>query len=210
MNGPRIEKLVHNQSAQEWEKTWWESCNFNTFGEEAKQITYAHRMCLVNEPREGKWPVYDLSGKSVIDLGGGPVSMLLKTVNGTDLTVVDPCPYPEWVAARYEHAGIHWVQRNAESFYGNRSGDPQTDIWDECWQYNVAQHVIDPEAVIAAAKRCAKVLRIFEWIETPTNVGHPHTLHADELNKWIGGDGSVGYINENGAIGLAYWGCFTL
>ena len=53
------------QSAQDWEASWWASCNFSTFGEEAKQLTYANLMGLVNEPREGKWPVYDLAGKSV-------------------------------------------------------------------------------------------------------------------------------------------------
>src|SRR5258708_2166182 len=45
------------ETAQDFEKLWWSDCT-NTFGEEAKQLTYAHRMGLVNEPREGKWPVY--------------------------------------------------------------------------------------------------------------------------------------------------------
>ena len=187
--------------AQAWEKLWWASCNFSTFGEEAKQLTYANLMSLVNEPREGKWPVYDLAGKSVIDLGGGPVSMLLKTVNGGTLTVVDPCPYPEWVGARYEAAGITQYEEGAEGFA--RDGG-----YDEAWCYNCLQHVESPEAVIATARRCAKRLRIFEWIETETNVGHPHSLHADELNRWIGGVGTVGMVNENGAVGLAYWGVF--
>ena len=187
--------------AQDWERQWWQSCNFSTFGEEAKQLTYANLMGLVNEPREGKWPVYDLGGKSVIDLGGGPVSMLLKTVNGGTLTVVDPCPYPEWVGARYEAAGIRWDQENAETWDdGNR--------YDEAFAYNVLQHTVDPEAVVATARRCASRLRIFEWIETETNVGHPHSLHADDLNRWIGGVGTVGMVNENGAVGLAYWGVF--
>ena len=191
------------ETAQAWEKSWWESCGFNTFGEEAKQLTYAHLMGLLNEPREGKWPVYDLAGRSVIDLGGGPVSMLLKTVNGGALTVVDPCPYPEWVAARYEAAGITQVVCEAEGWNDNIK-------YDEAWCYNVLLHVIDPEQVIATAKRCASVLRIFEWLETEINVGHPHTLTAGDLNDWIGATGEVGFVNENGAVGLAYWGCFAL
>ena len=160
-------------------------------------------MGLVNEPREGKWPVYDLKGKSVVDLGGGPVSMLLKTVNGGTLTVVDPCPYPDWVAARYEAAGIRWDQEEAETW-------DDGNMYDECLLYNVLLHTIDPEQVIATARRCAPVLRIFEWLETEINVGHPHTLTAGDLNDWIGTTGEVGYVNENGAVGLAYWGCFAL
>ena len=190
-------------AAQDFEQKWWESCNFSTFGEEAKQLTYANLMGLVNEPREGKWPVYDLAGKSVIDLGGGPVSMLLKCVNGGTLTVVDPCPYPDWVGARYEAAGIKQVVCEAEGWNDNIK-------YDECLLYNCCQHVIDPEAVIATARRCANLIRIFEWIETETNVGHPHTLHADELNRWLGGTGTVGIVNENGAVGLAYWGVFPV
>ena len=195
--------MLSEQTAQDWELEWWAACNFNTFGEEAKQLTYAHRMGLVNEPREGKWPVYDLKGKSVVDLGGGPVSMLLKTVNGGTLTVVDPCPYPDWVAARYEAAGIRWDQEEAETW-------DDGNMYDECLLYNVLLHTIDPEQVIATARRCAPVLRIFEWLETEINVGHPHTLTAGDLNDWIGTTGEVGYVNENGAVGLAYWGCFAL
>lgn len=190
--------------AQEWEADWWGDCT-NTFGEEAKQITYAHRMGLVNEPRDGRWPVYDMAGASVLDLGGGPVSMLLKCVNLGKATVVDPCPYPEWVADRYGIARIRVWRMNAEDYRGTGG-----QAYDEAWIYNVLQHVINPEQVIAAAHANAKLLRIFEWLETEPNVGHPHTLHADELNRWIGGSGDAGMVDENGAVGLAYWGAFDL
>jgi hypothetical protein len=195
---------TQTQETQEWERQWHGNC-VNSFGEEAKQITYAHRMGLVNEPRDGKWPVYDLAGKSVIDLGGGPYSMLLKTVNGADLLVVDPCAYPRWTRDRYEAANIRTWEIEAEEYRGTGSAS-----FDECWIYNCLQHVVDPEAVIATARAQASVLRIFEWIETETNIGHPHTLHAADLDRWIGGTGTVGFVNENGAYGLAYWGAFDL
>ncbi len=190
------------EQAQDWEASWWASCRFNTFGEEAKQLTYAHLMGLVNEPQQGKWPVYDLRGSTVIDLGGGPVSMLLKTVGGNGI-VVDPCEYPDWVAARYEALEIDYRQEKAETFR-------LPDRFSECWIYNVLQHVESPEECIASARANAYILRIFEWLETPAADGHPHTLHAHELNEWIGGEGQIGYINENGAVGLAYWGVFPL
>ena len=195
--------LDETGSAQDWERSWWGDCT-NTFGEEAKQLTYAHRMGLVNTPQLGKWPVYDLNGYSVLDLGGGPVSMLLKTVGGWG-HVVDPCPYPEWVAARYEAKGIFYSVVEAEEFV-----NPHEGKLSECWIYNVLQHVVDPEKVIATARECAHLLRIFEWVETETNIGHPHSLHADELNRWVGGDGRVEMIDENGAVGLCYYGVFPL
>lgn len=188
--------------AQEFERAWWGNCA-NTFGEEAKQITYAHRMRLANEPQGGRWPCYDLAGRSVIDLGGGPASLLLKTRNGYDLAVVDPCPYPTWVAARYAAASIKPIRAAAE-------GWRDAAFRDEAWVYNVLQHVVDPEAVIATARAQAAVLRIFDWLEHPACEGHPHVLHADELNRWIGGTGQVAHVDENGATGLAYYGVFAL
>lgn len=193
--------LSDRSKTQEWERAWHGTCA-NTFGEEAKQLTYAHLMGLVNIPVDGKWPVYDLNQYSVIDLGGGPASMLLKTVNGSTRTVVDPCPYPGWVNERYAHAGIDYHMAEAETFGGAKHS--------ECWIYNVLQHVLDPEQVIESARRNAHVLRIFEWLETPVVDGHPHTLHAHELNAWIGGVGHIGHVDENGATGLAYWGVFPL
>lgn len=200
------------QTPQEWELEWHGACT-NSFGEEAKQITYAHRMGLVNEPRYGKWPCYDLRGASVLDIGGGPSSLLLKCVNGWGI-VVDPCPYPQWVADRYGAAGSfnHAEYEAATIMYRRRPAETfdHTDKLTEAWCYNVLQHVADPEAVIETAKRNAGLLRIFEWIETETNVGHPHSLHAEELDRWIGGTGTIGFVDENGAVGLAYWGCFQL
>jgi len=190
------------QTAQQWEAAWWGTCQ-NTFGEEAKQLTYAQLMGLSNEPRDGRWPVYDLNGYSVVDLGGGPSSLLLKTVGGWGV-VVDPCPYPDWVAARYEAAGIFYRVEEAEGFTW------ENGKLSEAWIYNCLQHVVDPEQVIASARRNAHVLRIFEWLEMGVSDGHPHSLHADDLNNWIGRDGQVGYVNENGAVGLAYWGVFPL
>lgn len=191
-----------NEAAQEWEREWWGSC-VNTFAEEAKQLSYAHRMGLVNVPRDGRWPVYDLAGATVLDIGGGPASMLLKTTNGERMVVVDPCAYPKWVGRRYREAGIKQHVGPAETFLWERT-------FDEAWCYNCLQHTVSPRTIIAMAKRQAKRLRIFEWIETETNVGHPHTLHADELNDWIGGTGTVEQIDENGAVGLCYYGVFDL
>lgn len=197
-----MEAITEELDAQEWERQWWGDC-LHTFGEEAKQLSYAHRMGLEKLTVAGKWPVYDLAGASVMDVGGGPVSMLLKTINGDRMTVVDPCPYPKWVRRRYDAAGIELAQQTAETY-------ESLDGFDEAWLYNCLQHTESPETIIAMIGAHAKRLRIFEWIETETNVGHPHTLHADELNDWIGGTGTVEQIVENGAVGLCYYGSFDL
>lgn len=189
---------------QEYERQWWGDCT-NTFSEEARQITYAHRMGLVNTPDSytGRWPQYDMVGKSILDLGGGPSSMLLKTVNADSMAVVDPCPYPEWTRRRYALAGIVVFEEPAESF-------STQEHFDEVWIYNVLQHVDDPSKVIDCAKKHGSLLRIFDWVNTPPSLGHPHTLTKSLLDDWIGGDGEVGFINENSALGEAYYGAFSL
>lgn len=184
---------------QSFESSWWGNC-INTFGEETKQITYAHRMGLTVVPDNGHWPVYDMQGKSVVDLGGGPVSMLLKCKNVSGI-VVDPCNYPDWIKERYKIAGIDYIVKPAEEFY--------TDMFDECWIYNVLQHVMDPKKIIENARSFSKVIRIFEWIDLPAHIGHPHELKEEKLNDWLGAKGTTEQMNENGCYGKAYYNKIT-
>lgn len=185
---------------QAFEAGWWGDCA-NTFGEECKQLTYAYRMGLVNVPSGGHWPVYDMAGKGVLDVGGGPASMLLKTTNLGRGVVVDPCPYPGWVRARYAAHGVEWMQLRGEDWRGGG--------FDEVWVYNVLQHVEDPELVIRNARAAGRILRVFEWIEMPATIGHPHVLRAADLDAWVGATGRVEEVDENGAVGLAWFGTFA-
>lgn len=196
--------------AQQWEAGWWGTCA-NTFGEEAKQITYAHRMGLVNIGQSGGyWPLYDLAGRSVVDLGGGPVSILLKCVNIGRSAVVDPAAYPPWVGERYRQSGVGYFRQKAEDAVV--VGTPGTETYtgfprfDEAWLYNVLQHVIDPEKIVANARSLAPVVRLFEWIDLPAYQGHLHTLTEANLNAWLGKPGAVETITENGIeAGRAYY-----
>ncbi len=184
----------------EWERGWWGDCLI-TFGEENKQLLYAARMGLVIAPDpDEKWPKYDLGGRSVVDIGGGPVSILLKCVNGGRLTVVDPCRFPNWVEARYEAAGIDWQVIPAEEWDG--------EGYDEAWLYNVLQHTMDPERIVANARRAASVVRVFEFPYTAPHTGHPQTLMPAQMDEWLGGEGAVEVVNENGIHGLVYHGVF--
>jgi 2-polyprenyl-3-methyl-5-hydroxy-6-metoxy-1,4-benzoquinol methylase len=191
---------------QQWEADWWGNCA-NTMAEEVKQISYAHRMGLLNEPRDGKWPVYDLAGKSVIDIGGGPVSMLLKTVNGGSLVVADPCPYPDWVNERYTIHNIAYEVIAGENLVDE--SEFADFEFDEAWIYNVLQHVQDPAKILDNARKLAKVVRIFEWVDIPPHTGHPHELKAQKLGEWLGGSGVVEQMNENGCNGRAFYGVFS-
>jgi len=68
------------QKAQKWEQEWHKNC-VNSLNEEQKQIIYARKMGLVLSPTPKTPFNFDLKGKSILDIGGGPYSLLLKCVN---------------------------------------------------------------------------------------------------------------------------------
>lgn len=186
-----------------WESDWWGNCA-NTYWEETKQIVYASKMGLIAQSFYGKYPIFDMQNKTVLDIGGGPVSMLLKTQKLQKGVVVDPCKYPEWVAKRYELANIDYIVAPAEDI-GLRLKLP---VFDEVWIYNVLQHTINPELIIKNALQVAKIIRIFEWVDTEVTIGHPHVLTEAKLNGWLGGEGRVEELDESGCRGKAYYGVF--
>ncbi len=188
------------KEAQKWEEDWWGSCQ-NTYGEEEKQLLYANRMGL-RAFHDGKSPYnFDLGGKSVIDIGGGPASLLLKCVNFRTAIVIDPLKMPAWVLERYATANIQFSNETGEEAY------PRS--WNEVWIYNCLQHTMSPSTIIENARKAADVIRIFEWIDTPTNIGHPHSLTEAQLNEWLRGEGKVETLNgQSNCSGRCFYGIF--
>jgi 2-polyprenyl-3-methyl-5-hydroxy-6-metoxy-1,4-benzoquinol methylase len=202
--------MTNWDEVNEWERQWWGDCT-NTFAEETKQITYAHRMGLQNVSDGAHWPYYDLAGKSVLDIGGGPTSMLLKCHSGGLRVVVDPCRYPDWVRTRYEVAGITYVVERGEDIDGIDQV-VNAPRFDEAWIYNVLQHTDDPERIVRHARTYARSVRLFEWVDIPPHHGHPSELRADRLSEWLGGYGTVEDMRrapENGCNEKAYYGVFS-
>ncbi len=182
------------------ETAWWETCA-NTWHEEQKQLVAAARMGLQAQWGGAHPPTFDLQGRSVIDIGGGPVSLLLKCENAGRRVVADPGMWPSWVLARYEHVGIEYWRTNGEDIDGY--------TFDEAWIYNVLQHVHDPALVIARAQALASTIRIFEWIDIEPYEGHPRMLTEPLLDGVLGAKGFTAHLNEAGAVGRAYYGVFT-
>lgn len=181
------------------EAAWWGDCA-NTWHEEEKQLVVARRLGLRAEWAGPHPPTYDLEGRSVIDIGGGPVSLLLKCVNRGRTVVADPGTYPAWVLARYEACGIEYWRQPGEEIEGY--------TFDEAWLYNVLQHVRDPALVVARARELAGVVRVFEWIDIAPYPGHPHLLTEAFLNHVLDGTGFTARLDERGCVGRAYYGVF--
>lgn len=196
------------KKAQSWERLWWANC-VNTLFEEEKQIIYADKMGLNLVGNEKTPYVIDLNLNSVLDIGGGACSLLLKCIKGTGV-VIDPLPLPEWVIARYKEAGIGFINIKGEDMFSSRNKlkDMCKDVFDEVWIYNVLQHTENPKKIIENALKLGKIVRIFEWINTPISDGHINTLTEKELNSWLGGEGKIETMNKKPTTGIAYYGIF--
>lgn len=197
-----MEKFEEWKKAQQWEKSWHDNC-VNSYNEETKQLVYAKYMGL-KMTHNAKTPyVFDMQDKSVLDLGGGPYSLLLKCENFSKAVVVDPGDYPEWVIARYSSANIVYWKILAEDI------ECDCELFDEVWLYNVLQHTYNPEQIVKNALSRGRIVRIFEWINTGISEGHLHDLEKDMLDTWLGGYGKTKYLNgEGGCKGDAYYGIF--
>ncbi len=193
-------RLTRWREAQHWEKSWWGDCR-NTYNEETKQFLYADRMGLT-QVADNKTPFrFDMGGKLILDIGGGPVSLLLKCDNVKG-KVIDPLQFPKWVEERYKVVGIEYDRIKAEEIKVKNK-------FDEVWCYNVLEHVEDPHRVLETMKKVGKLIRIFEWLETRVNIGHPHSLTEQKLNHWLGGKGKVEEIKgQNSCWGKAFYGIF--
>jgi hypothetical protein len=193
-----MEQQFDWKGAMDFVEGWYDDC-VHTYASEAQQIKKAWLMGLhphvVDSPY--RWPVIDLQGRSVVDIGGGPVSMLLKCVNG-QRTVLDPMTYPEWVGMRYKAAGIEVILGKAEELGADRT-------WDEAWIYNSLSHVESPELVIAKMQEVASTLRVCEWL----GVDKPYPRHAltvEQLERWLGRPGAVTDTLDDEC--LAWYGVF--
>jgi hypothetical protein len=142
-----------------------------------------------------------LQNASILDIGGGAYSLLLKSSGFSEAVVVDPCKFPDWVYARYDAAGIKYIIKPAEGLTLNR-------YFDEVWLYNCLQHVIDPAEVVKIARTYSTIIRVFEWLDVPETDGHLHVLTENKMNSWLGGNGKTELLNESGCVGRAYYGIF--
>jgi 2-polyprenyl-3-methyl-5-hydroxy-6-metoxy-1,4-benzoquinol methylase len=186
------------KEAQTWESSWWGNCA-NTYGEEEKQFVYAMKMGLKTFYNDKSGFNFDITG-NILDIGGGPVSMLLKCPNATGI-VVDPCSYPDWIYQRYDIANIKYNKIGGEDItYDNE--------FDEVWIYNVLQHVLNPMKIVSNALKAGKIIRMFEWVNVPISMGHHHVLTKESLDSWLKGNGKTAEVAEHGCFGQCYYGIF--
>lgn len=190
--------------ASKWERSWHGNC-INSYNEETKQYIYARCMGMdvysVNFYGQRGW---DFGKQSVLDIGCGPYSMLLKS-KAMQMIGIDPCSYPSWVEKRYEAAGVQIIYDKAENLLLHLNKERG---WDEVLLYNCLQHTENPELIVKNMRAVAKTIRVFEWVDAGISPGHLHDLKESKLNEWLGGVGKVEFIDRGPVVGKAYYGIF--
>lgn len=116
----------------------------------------------------------DQEGKSIAEIGCGQFPAVMFCKNVLSAIVFEPLfePPPEC------GVNIFWNRSAFEDFEYHFGVN-------ECWLFNVLQHVRDPEAVIAKAKEAARTVRFFEPVDYPTCVYHPHTFSQGDFERWF-------------------------
>ena len=135
-------------------------------------------------------------GLSVIDVGGGPESLLLDYPE-IDGTVLDPLSFGEEDERRYAEAGIERLILPVEQWEEN--GRPER--YDEVWVYNCLQHVEDLDEAFRRIRSMGKTVRLWEWCDIPTDSMHLHVLTADRIRRAMRGWKIVDEMEGSWAIG---------
>jgi hypothetical protein len=172
-----------NSEEYKFESDYWGNCA-NTLDEDIKHFLYANAMGI---PKNETYSL-SIGGRRILDIGGGPSSMLLQVSDHGGSKVIDPIEWPSWTIDRYKSHNIEFERITGEEI--DETG------WDEVWIYNCLQHTIDPKKIIENAKKAAPVLRIFEWLDIPAHEGHPQELTKNLLDEWIGQDGLTTYVSS--------------
>lgn len=152
----------------------------------------AHAPAAVRRVREAEmrhWyagmlgiPVQVDPSASVTDFACGPESLLLTHRQQGRMVAVDPLQFLSEDEARYAAAGIERVIGPMETY----AGEPT----DEVWLYNCLQHVQDWELALRVACQTARVrVRLFDWIDVPTDALHLHRLQVSELVRVLSSEG---------------------
>lgn len=132
----------------------------------------------------------NMSGLNVLDVGGGPSSILLRTnklrgnqhdgVNNG--VVIDPLMITEHHKLRYNYYGIEFIQdqsENIDQYYSEKG------YFDECFIYNCLQHVLDPIQILDKVTYISKRIRIAEPLNISTDSMHLHMFTKEYFDNYF-------------------------
>jgi len=186
-----------NQKQLEYQTQFWGDC-INTYKEEEKHFVYGKLMGLQQSGDR-----FIIPNIRILDIGGGPVSLLLKCEGLSKGRVLDPIDFPDWTKDRYKSRGIDVTVGTGE--------DHVFEGYDEVWIYNTLGFVDDPSKLVENAFKSANTVRVFEWITLDKDKVR-NQFSEDELNELFAitesDNGRVVDLKQKGCHGTAYYGVF--
>lgn len=118
----------------------------------------------------------DQHGKTIMEIGPADFPALAYCQNYTGI-IVEPMPS--------DHLSLICGTRDIQIVTSPVEEIELPEV-EECWIFNLLQHVIDPELLIAKCKEAAEVIRFFEPVDYPTCEYHPHTFSEADFVRWFG------------------------
>ena len=124
----------------------------------------------------------DQTNKTILDIGGGPHSILLDCNDFTEGVIVDPIDYRQTFEGLEEVFGkcnIDFVPTEMENY------DSKGKTFDEIWCYNVLPHADDEKEFFDSLLKCCKpgtIIKITEPINLLPYEGHPLYVTPDTFN----------------------------
>jgi hypothetical protein len=112
----------------------------------------------------------ECKNKKILEIGPAFYPALLFT-DAKEKFALEPLfdKFPEEIKKLYNDNNINVIIDKAENLDTNL-------IFDEIWIFNLLQHVQDPDVLLEKCKKVGKIIRIFEPIEWPTDICHPHSF----------------------------------
>lgn len=131
----------------------------------------------------------DFVNKSIVEIGCGPLGASLLVEDFAKATIVEPLIY-KW---GQQYVDLY-LEKNIQMITVPYEDWEITEDADETWFFNVLQHVFDPEEQLLKAMKHSNVIRLFEPIDYPAEIAHPHVLTEQMFKDVLGDDFGTKYI----------------
>ena len=119
----------------------------------------------------------NLKGKRIIEIGCSNYPALHYCHNYGTSYIIEPL-----VSTHL----LKYLQHSSIALYPCAAEDVNFPVVDEVWLFNVLQHTMNPDLIIAKSKAAADIIRFFEPIEYGTDGMHLHDFTMEYFTKHFG------------------------
>lgn len=132
----------------------------------------------------------NFSDKKILDVGGGPASLLLRTNNTKgnchdgiiEGVIIDPVIITEHQLDRYKYFNLNFINdkgENIDLYYNDKNHFDETII------YNCLQHVENPIEILDKITHISKRIRLSEPINASTDEAHLHEFTSKYFDDYF-------------------------